>query len=78
MCKKCKSCKKQKKQKCVIKCVPMSSSLDTAGYTSYSITEDELNEIIENCAGSNGGMGCTGGTGINFTSPNYIGDEFWY
>lgn len=71
MCKKCKSCKKQKKQKCVIKCVPMSTSLDTAGLTSYS-----NNRNIE--ISTNGGAGGNGGIANEFISSNYIGDEFWY
>lgn len=41
MCKKCNNCKSKKKQKCIIKCVPISSSLDIAGYTTYGNSNEE-------------------------------------
>jgi hypothetical protein len=78
MCKKCKSCKKHKKQKCVKKCFPMTTSLDIAGLTSYSSNGGiSLQDIIEACAGSNGGAGCSGGTGGAGTTQYSIDYEFW-
>ncbi len=47
MCKKCKSCKKHKKQKCVKKCISMPTSLDIAGYTSYSTTLSSSDDPID-------------------------------
>ena len=57
----------------------MSSSLDTAGYTSYSLpTNGPSNTIFVGSSGGAGGNGGNAGIVNEFTSPNYIGDEFWY